>query len=152
MCMEMYLDGSLRKVVLSEEYHIGFQCQQGYTNVSSFGVGNRFWTSVKCVLWLISSSFSNVDTTLRIRSIWMTKESCIYARCRYCLFFYFVTPRILFKLTYTPIFTTDYSIKTYFSPYLGIGEEIKILNKSICMILETWCNCDHNFANKDSFH
>ena len=32
MCMEMYLDvgGSLRKVVLSEEYHIGFQCQ-GYT-------------------------------------------------------------------------------------------------------------------------
>ena len=59
MCMEMYLDGSLRKVVLSEEYHIGFQCQ-GYTNVSSFGVGNRFWTSVKCVLWLISTSFSNV--------------------------------------------------------------------------------------------
>ena len=44
MCMEMYLDvgGSLRKVVLSEEYHIGFQCQQGYTNVSSFGVRIRF--------------------------------------------------------------------------------------------------------------
>ena len=43
MCMEMYLDygGSLRKVVLSEEYHIGFQCQ-GYTDVSSLGVGNRF--------------------------------------------------------------------------------------------------------------
>ena len=43
MCMEMYLDvgGSLRKVVLSEEYHIGFQCHE-YTNVSSFGVANRF--------------------------------------------------------------------------------------------------------------